>query len=137
MLNGLALAGIEALKKVHYLIVAGRRQGRPANLSFDTLTGLNMRFKLAARAAAEEARITGQLSLHAMPKIRFTDSELKVIALRVNGVKPDQIATLLGFKRRKVNDIVSNVYRKTGVNSVVKLTLWAIENGLDQVPKAD
>ncbi|HEY2842514.1 MAG TPA: hypothetical protein VGJ09_02645 [Bryobacteraceae bacterium] len=72
-----------------------------------------------------------------MPKIRFTDSELKVIALRVNGVKPDQIATLLGFKRRKVNDIVSNVYRKTGVNSVVKLTLWAIENGLDQVPKAD
>ena len=49
-----------------------------------------------------------------MAPSKFTDSELKVIALRANGIKPDEIARLLGFKRRKVNDIVSKVYRKTG-----------------------
>ena len=57
-----------------------------------------------------------------------------MIALRVNGIKPEEIARLLGFKRRKVNDIVSSVYRKTGVNSIVRLTLWAQERGLDKMP---
>jgi DNA-binding CsgD family transcriptional regulator len=69
-----------------------------------------------------------------MASPKFTDSELKVIALRVNGIKPDEIGRLLGFKRRKVNDIVSSVYRKAGVNSIVKLTLWAMERGLDRMP---
>jgi DNA-binding CsgD family transcriptional regulator len=69
-----------------------------------------------------------------MARAEFTDSELKVIALRVNGLKPDEIARLLGFKRRKVNDIVSSVYRKAGVNSIVRLTLWAQERGLDKMP---
>jgi len=69
-----------------------------------------------------------------MARSLFTDSELKVIALRVNGIKPDEIARLLGFKRRKVNDIVSRVYKKAGVDSIVRLTLWAHERGLDKMP---
>ncbi|HSP68932.1 MAG TPA: helix-turn-helix transcriptional regulator [Bryobacteraceae bacterium] len=69
-----------------------------------------------------------------MARSLFTDAELKVIALRVNGIKPDEIGRLLGFKRRKVNDIVSSVYRKAGVNSIVRLTLWAQERGLDKMP---
>jgi len=69
-----------------------------------------------------------------MARPTFTDSELKVIALRVNGIKPEEIARLLGFKRRKVNDIVSKVYKKAGVDSIVRLTLWAHERGLDKLP---
>ena len=80
--------------------------------------------------------VSGEMFTDFLPMARttFTDSELKVIALRVNGIKPEEIARLLGFKRRKVNDIVSRVYKKAGVDSIVRLTLWAHERGLDKMP---
>jgi DNA-binding CsgD family transcriptional regulator len=45
-------------------------------------------------------------------------------------MKPNEIARLLGFERRKVNYIVYSVYRKAGVNSIVTL-----ERGLDEMPE--
>jgi DNA-binding CsgD family transcriptional regulator len=95
------------------------------------LTARTTKFKIAARSVFPGETFT---CLMAMARSLFTDSELKVIALRVNGIKPDEIARLLGFKRRKVNDIVSRVYRKVGVDSIVRLTLWAHERGLDKLP---
>jgi len=65
----------------------------------------------------------------------FTDDELMVIGLRVNSIKQPQIAKLLGWPRRKVNDVMWDVYRKTGTDCVGALTRWAIYFGLDEMPE--
>jgi DNA-binding CsgD family transcriptional regulator len=62
----------------------------------------------------------------------FTDLELKVIALRVSGLKGSEIAEQLGFRRQVVYDALWQACKKAGIkNDVALLTRWALEWGFD------
>jgi DNA-binding CsgD family transcriptional regulator len=62
----------------------------------------------------------------------FSARELKVIALRTNGVKGPEIARRLGVERQRAYAILWDAMKKAGVNDVASLTRWAMANALDQ-----
>jgi DNA-binding CsgD family transcriptional regulator len=63
----------------------------------------------------------------------FTDTELKVIALRTNGTKPAQIALQLGCHYNTVLNALKRVYAKVGFTDLPLLTRWAMQHGLDEL----
>lgn len=62
----------------------------------------------------------------------FSDRELRVIALRTNGVKPTEIASRLGCHYNSVANALLRVYAKVGFTDLCLLTRWAIQNALDE-----
>lgn len=66
-----------------------------------------------------------------MPFAGFTDIELLTIHLRTSGVPPAEIARIRGVSLLTVQDTFPRIYRKAGVQDLVALTRWAMENGLD------
>lgn len=63
----------------------------------------------------------------------FTAQELKVIALRTNGVKTPDIAKQMGITRKLAYQYLWRIYVKVGVDDVALLTRWAMANGLDEL----
>ena len=62
----------------------------------------------------------------------FTKFELKVIALRVSGLKGSEIAQELGVRRQQVYDALWQACKKAGIkNDAALLTRWAMEWGFD------
>jgi DNA-binding CsgD family transcriptional regulator len=62
----------------------------------------------------------------------FTNLELKVIALRVSGLKGSEIAKQLGVRRQLVYDALWQACKKAGIkNDAALLTRWAMEWGFD------
>jgi DNA-binding CsgD family transcriptional regulator len=68
-----------------------------------------------------------------MPFAGFSDTELKVIALRTNGIKPAQIAVQLGCHYNTVLNALRRVYDRVGFTDLPLLTRWAMEHGLDEM----
>lgn len=68
-----------------------------------------------------------------MPFAGFTDLELKVIALRTNGIGTTEIARRLGCVRNTARNALTRVYSKLPFNDVALLTRWAMANGLDEL----
>ena len=68
-----------------------------------------------------------------MPFAGFTDFELKVIALRTNGIGTTEIARRLGCVRNTARNALTRVYSKLPFNDVALLTRWAMEHGLDEM----
>jgi hypothetical protein len=64
----------------------------------------------------------------------FTEAELKVLALRVNGWKPAEIAKHFGWKRHCAHKYMWRVHVKTGINELWALREWARRWGLDELP---
>jgi len=68
-----------------------------------------------------------------MPFAGFSDRELKVIALRTNGVKPAEIAAQLGCHYNTVANIMKQINAKVGFTDLCLLTRWAMQHGLDEL----
>ena len=63
----------------------------------------------------------------------YTTLELRVIALRTNGIKGSEIATMLGVRRQIVYDALWSACKKAGIeNDVALLTRWAMKWGFDE-----
>lgn len=56
-----------------------------------------------------------------------------MLALLVNGVRPVEIVTRLGFSRHRYYQLRDSLYAKTGLQDVAALTEWAKENALDEL----
>lgn len=61
----------------------------------------------------------------------FVARELRIIELRVNGMKPGAIARREGVTRQAIYAVICRVYKKSGANNTAQLARWAIEAGLD------
>jgi DNA-binding CsgD family transcriptional regulator len=61
----------------------------------------------------------------------YTDRELAVVALRVEGIRPEEIASRLMLSPGTVYHRLSAVYRKAGLSGVSELREWAMRFGLD------
>jgi DNA-binding CsgD family transcriptional regulator len=61
----------------------------------------------------------------------FTEKELRVVALRTSGVKPEEIAQIMNAKIDTTRWRLRRAMRKAGIDDIVLLTRWAIENALD------
>ena len=66
----------------------------------------------------------------------FTEAELTVLAMRVNGWKPAQIAKHFGWTRNCAHKYMWRIHVKTGIRDLWQLEQWAREHGLDESPKA-
>jgi len=63
----------------------------------------------------------------------FTNLELKVIALRVSGLKGSEIAKQLGVGRQLIYNALWSACIKAGIeNDAALLTRWAMQWGFDQ-----
>jgi DNA-binding NarL/FixJ family response regulator len=60
--------------------------------------------------------------------------EREVLQLVAAGESPNQVASLLNIRPRTADSHRSNIMRKLGTHSVVGLMLYAIRNGVIQVP---
>ena len=56
-----------------------------------------------------------------------------MLALLVNGVRPANIVTRLGFSRHRFYQLRNGIYSKTGMCDLAALTAWAKENALDEL----
>ena len=56
-----------------------------------------------------------------------------MLALLVNGVRPVEIVTRLGFSRHRYYQLRDGIYSKTGLYDVAALTAWAKEYALDEI----
>src|SRR5436309_110326 len=54
----------------------------------------------------------------------YTDRELTAVALRVQGIKPEEIASRMMISRHAVDCLISAVYRKAGIEAS-ELQDWA------------
>jgi len=61
----------------------------------------------------------------------YTDKELAVVALRVKGIRPEEIASRLMLSPGTVYHRLSSVYRKAGLSGAGELRDWAERLGLD------
>ncbi|HML15922.1 MAG TPA: LuxR C-terminal-related transcriptional regulator, partial [Bryobacteraceae bacterium] len=61
----------------------------------------------------------------------YTDRELEVVALSVQGVKPEEISRRLLVTPHTVYQRLSHVYSKAGIAGAHELTDWAERYGLD------
>jgi DNA-binding CsgD family transcriptional regulator len=61
----------------------------------------------------------------------FTDRELACVELRIQGIKPEEIATRLLVTPHAVYCRLSAVYRKAGIAGARELKDWAERFGLD------
>ena len=61
----------------------------------------------------------------------FTAKELEVVALRTSGVKPEAIARVMNAKVDTTRWRLRQAMKKAGIDDIVMLTRWAIENALD------
>ncbi len=61
----------------------------------------------------------------------FTAKELLVVALRTNGMKPEEIAYRMNAKVDTTRWRLRQAMRKAGTDDIVVLNRWAIENALD------
>src|SRR5258708_1506607 len=61
----------------------------------------------------------------------YTDNELRIVALRVQGIAPKDIARQLGITGSAVRNRLVRVRRKAGLTSMAELTEWAKANALD------
>jgi DNA-binding CsgD family transcriptional regulator len=61
----------------------------------------------------------------------YTDKELAVVALRVKGIRPQEIARNLMLTPRTVYHRLSSVYLKAGLSGAGELRDWAERLGLD------
>ena len=59
--------------------------------------------------------------------VGFTNRDLRIIALRSNGVRADEVAARLGFKIQQAYDLTHDVYLNAGFRSV-ELMQWAKAN---------
>jgi|ERR1700687_6217691 len=64
----------------------------------------------------------------------FTEAELRVLAMRVNGMRPAEIASAFGWKRHCAHKYMWRVHRKTGIYDLSELRRWAVKWGLDEMP---
>src|ERR1700674_1679312 len=64
----------------------------------------------------------------------FTEAELRVLAMRVNGLTPAQIARSLGWKLKSAHKYMWRVHIKTGIYELWALSEWARQWGLDELP---
>jgi DNA-binding CsgD family transcriptional regulator len=64
----------------------------------------------------------------------FTEAELRVLAMRVNGLRPPEIVRNLGWKLKSAHKYMARVHIKTGIHDLSELRQWAIEMGLDEMP---
>ena len=67
-----------------------------------------------------------------MAFVGFTERELDVLALFVNGARPTEIAELLGISRQRVHELLKGVYSKAGVHEASALKQWAVECCLNE-----
>lgn len=63
----------------------------------------------------------------------YTDRELQVVALRVSGIRPEEIALRLGITPKAVYNRLSRLYLKAGLSGEAELKEWATERGLDEL----
>ena len=61
----------------------------------------------------------------------YTDKELSCVALRVQGIKPEEIAVRLALTPTAVYNLLSRVYKKAGIAGASELPQWATEHGMD------
>ena len=67
----------------------------------------------------------------------YTDRELACVALRVQGIKPEEIAQRLMLTPGTVYHRLSAVYRKAGIAGAGELRDWAMQFGLDAALPAE
>lgn len=65
----------------------------------------------------------------------FSDRELRVIELRVRGMKTKAIATHMLTTYTAIHGVLMGIYAKAGVHNRAELKAWAVEHALD-VPAA-
>jgi DNA-binding NarL/FixJ family response regulator len=81
-------------------------------------------------------RATGQ-AFPSEPVIpALTNSELRVLSLLADGLDNAAIARQLVVTKRTVQNHVSNIYGKLGLNSRTEAMLYAIQHGLTHIPPA-
>ena len=61
----------------------------------------------------------------------YTDKELAVVALRVQGIMPQEIAQRMALSMTAVYNLLSRVYSKAGIAGASELPQWAAEHGMD------
>ncbi len=59
----------------------------------------------------------------------LSDREVEIIELITAGLTNEQIATQLAISKRTVDNHISNVLKKTGVDNRVALVRWALQWG--------
>jgi DNA-binding NarL/FixJ family response regulator len=64
----------------------------------------------------------------------YTEAELRVLAMRVNGFKPPEIARSLGWKLKSAHKYMWRVHIKTGIYDLRELRHWAVKWGMDEMP---
>ena len=69
-------------------------------------------------------------------ELPLTPRETEVLQLVARGLDNSAIAETLTVTKRTVQNHVSNVYAKLGVSSRTRAALWAIQQGLAEVPSA-
>lgn len=63
------------------------------------------------------------------PSTTLSDREVEIIELITAGLTNEQIATQLEISKRTVDNHISNVLKKTGVDNRVALVRWALQWG--------
>ncbi len=63
----------------------------------------------------------------------LTPRETEIVRLITSGLTVREVASEIYRSHKTVECHMTNIYRKTGVNSNVRLTRWAIHNGLIEV----
>lgn len=59
----------------------------------------------------------------------LSDREVEIIELITAGLTNEQIATQLAISKRTVDNHISNVLKKTGMDNRVALVRWALQWG--------
>ncbi len=63
------------------------------------------------------------------PSTTLSDREVEIIELITAGLTNEQIAAQLEISKRTVDNHISNVLKKTGVDNRVALVRWALQWG--------
>jgi DNA-binding NarL/FixJ family response regulator len=63
------------------------------------------------------------------PSATLSDREVEIIELITAGLTNEQIAAQLEISKRTVDNHISNVLKKTGVDNRVALVRWALQWG--------
>jgi DNA-binding CsgD family transcriptional regulator len=66
-----------------------------------------------------------------MGLLGFTNREIQVVGLRVNGADTAEVMRRLGIKRQRAYDYLWIAKRKAGVDSLEELRRWAVKWGFD------
>lgn len=79
---------------------------------------------------AEPTNNTQASSAVALEPVRLTRREREVVRLIARGLTNRQIAVELDIADRTVDTHVTNIFKKLGVSSRVKVAAWAVERGM-------